>query len=221
MIKKGPRASMTMIIMLFAFSVFAEQNASMTLLEAIKTRDIATFNKVIEKPEIDVNVRDKDGNTPLHWAAKRKLNEVVKPLLDRKADPNLLIPDKKVSPLGIAVFHDNRDMVAMLLDAGANPNIHTFQGRTALIVAASLGHDVVVGMLLAKGADINAQNDQGNTALMIAASNGKNKTVEMLLAHQADPTIKNSDGKTALDLAGDNGKENVVKILTECLKQKK
>lgn len=202
-------------IMALSVPAFAEQNDSMTMLEAIKKKDVTTFSTLIDRKDIDVNIRDEEGNTPLHWAAKMRLNEVVKPLLERKADPNLLIPEKNVSPLGIAVFHGNREMVALLLDAGAKVNVHNFQGRTALITAASMGHHEIAVMLLEHGAEINATNDKGSTALMIAASSGHVKTVEVLLAWKADPSVRNKEGKTAVELANDKKKTDVVKVLRE------
>ncbi len=46
-------------------------------------------------------------------------------------------------------------------------------GWTALIYAATGGHDAIVTYLLAEGANINAPSPNGTTALMMAVREGK------------------------------------------------
>lgn len=66
----------------------------------------------------------------------------------------------RVSTLGLA------DMVHLLLEAGANPNVATVTGDTPLHYAAKLGRDAkdCVQLLLEAGAKAYPTNDEGYTA---------------------------------------------------------
>ena len=50
----------------------------------------------------ELNCRDDEGNTPLHWAVQRNQKESLLCLLEKGADPNLL-NQGLMSPLHLAV----------------------------------------------------------------------------------------------------------------------
>ena len=54
----------------------------------------------------------------------------------------------------------------MLVGAGADKNLVSKNGYTALIAASRKGHIEVVRMLLVAGADRNVANNNGTTPLM-------------------------------------------------------
>ena len=74
-------------------------------------------------------------------------------------------------------------------------------GWTALIYAATGGHDAIVTYLLGEGARINAQSPNGTTALMMAVREGRMSTAELLMAKGADVNVRNQNGASALDWA--------------------
>jgi hypothetical protein len=80
------------------------------------------------------------------------------------------------------------------------------KGWTALIYAATGGHDEIVRYLLAEGADINAAAPNGTTALMMAVREGRSSTLELLIVRGADVNRRNDTGASALDWAR-RGKE--------------
>ena len=55
-----------------------------------------------------------------------------------------------------------------------------FRSFTALIAAASEGHEAVVRTLISKGADVNARSANGTTALKIATKKGHKNVVRLL-----------------------------------------
>ncbi|MEK6832593.1 MAG: ankyrin repeat domain-containing protein [Nanoarchaeota archaeon] len=87
--------------------------------------------------------------TPLQWAlsTKRtsspnilpeKRRELVNILITNGADVNAVHSSNGYTPLHIAASHGHKDAVAMLLLAGANVNIKTYNGETPLDLAVKL-----------------------------------------------------------------------------------
>lgn len=89
-----------------------------------------------------------------------------------------------------------RELVAWLLDAGANPT-------TAVIAAASVEDDRYLKLLLARGARVAEAgvDDYGDTPLFAAARRSRPGATQLLLTHGADPLAKNGNGQTAWQIA--------------------
>lgn len=95
----------------------------------------------------------------------------------------------------------NEEILRVLLEAGADPNIPD-PTSTVLGSYALAGKVSAVTLLLEHGAEIDAQDPlYGKTALHNAASNGHLEIVELLVEQGADPTIENNDGQTPYELA--------------------
>ena len=112
----------------------------------------------------DPNVRDKDGNTPLHQAAGFNENPaVIAALVDVGADPKAR-NKWGLTPLHRAGFNQKSAIVAALVDAGAEPNIRDGGGNTPLHVAAMFNENpAVITALLDAGADPKARDKKGKT----------------------------------------------------------
>lgn len=61
-------------------------------------------------------------------------------------------------------YKDNEQMIELLLDKGADPNVFGPNGETPLGLAAKYSLQAV-RMLIEKGADVNAKHEKGLTAL--------------------------------------------------------
>jgi ankyrin repeat protein len=70
--------------------------------------------------------------------------------------------------------------VSSLLDKGADIYAKNKEGRTALHLAAWMGHEAVARSLLEKGAIVEAKDNDGWTAQHCAAFTGQ-EAVELLL----------------------------------------
>ncbi len=75
-----------------------------------------------------------------------------------------------------------REIVQVLLEAGANVNLRNADGATALGWAANVGELQLVTILVENGADVNAADDNGRTALSIA----EDRKDEELIAYLHD-----------------------------------
>ena len=83
-------------------------------------------------------------------------------------------------PLMLACsYKDNDEMIKLLLDKGANPNIFGPNGETPLGLAAKYSL-TAVKMLVDKGADINARHEKGRTALWWAVKTEQKEVIEYL-----------------------------------------
>ena len=83
-------------------------------------------------------------------------------------------------PLAGAAIKGDLAMVKLLLEAGAQLDGASFDGRTALMMAAMFNRTEIVDYLLAQGADPHAKDANGVTALAAAQTMGAADTVAQL-----------------------------------------
>lgn len=79
---------------------------------------------------------------------------------------------KGFSPLIIAVYNNQPEVVDILLQNGADPNAQDLSGNTALMGACFKGYVPLAEKLVAAGTDVNLRNGQGAPALTFAATFG-------------------------------------------------
>ena len=89
----------------------------------------------------------------------------VKQALTDGADPNAQDPQSGTTMLAIAALMGHTDVVALLLEQGADVNARSRDGGTALHTAAFLGRAETVKLLLDKGADTTLRNNMNSTAI--------------------------------------------------------
>ncbi len=154
------------------------------------------------------------GDSMLADTAMEGNRAAVRALLARHADVNAPQGDG-MTALHWAAFHDDVEMMKMLLAAGANPKAATREGAiTPLFMACTNGSAPAIEALLAAGADAKAANANGTTALMTAATAGSVPALKVLLDHGADLQAKESaHGQTALMFAAALGRTEAVKYL--------
>jgi uncharacterized protein len=149
----------------------------------------------------DVNLRQADGATALHWAAYYGDAGLALLLLEAGADASAANREGS-TPMWLAASQGDASMISALLDAGADANEKLPLGRKPLMLAARSGHVDAVRVLLDHGADPNAKEDaRGTTALMQAADQGHADVIALLIERGADVGGKSApvvrDGRTA------------------------
>lgn len=181
------------------------------LIEAVRGRDHETVRALL-KQKVDVNAREGDGATALHWAVVLDDIEVVQGLLRAGANVNAA-NDYGVTPVSLACTNRNADVVKKLLVAGADPNAATSMGETALMTCTRTGSADAVAALLDHGANnVNAkEKSHGQTALMWAAAHEDPDVVRVLLAHGADVRARSASHLLPVSLGdGDAFRESVL-----------
>ena len=172
------------------------------LLEASKRGDEAAVRRLLQAGD-DVNSREADGTTVLHWATYHNDPDVVDLLLDAGARAGA-VNRYGIAPLWLAATNGNVRIVESLLGAGADAKAtRADAGETVLMIAARSGHTEVLKVLLDYGADVNAvETLRGQTALIWAAAEGHTAAVELLVEAGADMMARSATtGMTPLMFA--------------------
>ena len=104
-------AAISVAAWLWVVSVSAG-GAELQLIEAIKDHDHETVLALLRQ-EIDVNAREGDGATALHWAVERNNVDTIDALLRAGADANAA-NDYGVMPISLACINRNPTVVKKL-----------------------------------------------------------------------------------------------------------
>jgi ankyrin repeat protein len=121
-----------------------------------------------------INVKDKNGNTPLHLAVAQNCKEVVNLLLSCGVD--VQICDNK-GETALHLANTNADVVRGLANAGANVTILDVDEWSPLHAAVrfasfELKYKDTIEVLIRKGADITLVDGNGKTARQLARERG-------------------------------------------------
>jgi hypothetical protein len=129
-------------------------------------------------------------------------------------DGVLPVPNR-ATPLITAVERGDAQMVALLLEEGAQPDAACGcnTGESALWTAVVVGRSELVRLLLEAGADPNARAAAGNTPLHVAAMRGSGEIAEQLVGHGADPDAVDHGGRTPVDWAEHRGHASLGEVL--------
>jgi len=125
----------------------------------------------------DVNISDKYGLAPLHYAAARADKEIASLLLTHGADVHVRDNAGRVplhyviGPRGKArSLQEISSVISLLLTEGANINVQDKLGYTPLHRAVLAIHVDIVKLLVERGADLYLTNDRGHTPYYTAKS---------------------------------------------------
>lgn len=106
-------------------------------------------------------------------------------------------------PLIHAIMNPDPRVTALLLEAGADPNVGLQRGLTPLAMTAMFGDNPEIILLLAKaGANLETHDPHGHTPLMSAIyKNPHNEIIHALLKAGANPNARTPEGATPLMIA--------------------
>ncbi|HTP39047.1 MAG TPA: ankyrin repeat domain-containing protein [Steroidobacteraceae bacterium] len=147
-----------------------------------------------------INALNKSRLSPLTVACRAANWPVAKFLLERGAKPTPA--DGEPALVAAAgVTDDDVEGVKLLLKHRASVNAVDARHRSALMSAASEGHEQIARVLRGAGADVNLADRHGSTALMDAARAGAVAIVKLIAEAQPDARARDSHGRDALTLA--------------------
>lgn len=108
--------------------------------------------------------RDRGGVPVLCLAARARHRSVVELLLDSGASVNLQAEDRGYTALCDAAHTGNLDLADYLLKRGADPDLRSKDGQTALVIAVGRNDAALAGRLLEYGADPDLADKLGLSA---------------------------------------------------------
>lgn len=149
------------------------------LLGAASEDDVERVQSILASG-IDPNVTDDEGWTALMWASQYNNTALGRVLIEAGADLNLAEQSNEDTALTVAIYNNNLDMVTLLLDEGANPDLQDSSGWTPLMTAASFGDMESTKLLLKAGADPLKYDDEGHTAGDYALTYGFEEIADLL-----------------------------------------
>lgn len=160
-----------------------------SLIDAVRAGDLAAARE-LATPDA-VNLADAEGVTPLMAAAGSGRRELAALLLDRGAR----VDDadaRGYTALFHACYNADEDrgypeLVALLLEAGADKEASIGFGVRPLMYAAGNGEAGVVQALLDGGADPLARNEVGRTALTMVKDRDYVDVINIL--HEAESRV--------------------------------
>jgi ankyrin repeat protein len=182
---------------------------------------------------VDVRNLDLDSRTLDNGVERAPMLELIEALIAKGADINVRVKEfppqrRYMMPLGSLAWVDftgqtpfvraslsaDVPLMKLLLAKGADPNIATFNGTTALMAAAGVNWVIgqtysespamwieAVKLCLELGAEVNAVNTMGLGAVHGAANRGSDDIIELLARHGARLDIKDKEGRTPITWA--------------------
>jgi ankyrin repeat protein len=141
-----------------------DSNGNPMLVLAIKDRSYAVIDVLLAAKDMDVDLSNKQGETPLMYAAINGDLPLVKTLvLKNKAQLDHI----SWTPLHYACAKGHLEVAQFLLSNGAMVDSLSLGGTTPLMMAVQSGNEYLVKLLLDKGANLQLRNEAGLTAIDI------------------------------------------------------
>ena len=195
-------------------------------------QDVVRF--LLQQKGCDLNVKDYDGFTALHYSCSSKSDDIANQLTnlllnqDAAARANVNAQDNNGrTPLHLAINVGNFETVKALLSHSANPALKDDKDKTTFHLACEKnGVDVLKQLLKHSSECIDDKNFADLTALHIAVENEYTGCVQELMKFKADPNIRTThghtekqdmvQGATVLHTATFKGNAEIVEELLRC-----
>lgn len=215
-------------IRLLDWNLHKSQRLSRELIDAVTARQVSRVKELLTQGADPNSIwRPKGIPDVVQW--KRLFLQLIGRNDDNRGDPVLCIavrrnPHSRDYVPGHPIAQ--AELVQLLLDHGANPNLRDIQGNTALIYGLEEGWEIdnrTITLLLSYGADPNAYSKEGQPAINLATYYGFTDAVALLLNYNADPDAADNYGiypnagsrshQTALMIASESGRTKIVQLL--------
>ncbi|CAH8579344.1 unnamed protein product [Heterobilharzia americana] len=151
-----------------------------------------------------INLRDCEGETPLHTAVTSGNSDMVKFCLEKNASI-LAKQNDDSTPIHYACMKDDLECVQLMFDA--DPSIKSIvlqmpdkNGYTPLHLAAVYNHEKLVTYLVEQGSPLEMTETNGWTPLLLAAMKGAFQTCIQLLRLGANPNAHDSSNRNLVHL---------------------
>jgi ankyrin repeat protein len=175
-----------------------EDKVTCAFMDAVKQSKFDKIRSAIANG-IDINTFSEEGKTALHIAAEWGNIEMIRFLIEAGANCEIRDEIFGLTPLMTAAHHNLPEVIAALLEGGADVNaveedgIMEGRGSTALLIASAsqkyyFQRLKVIHFLIEGGANIEANNKYGETPILIAKKIEAKEIIEILKKAGASQT---------------------------------
>lgn len=197
-------------------SVNSKDSESRTPIHiAITCKHPMVIRLLLSHPELNMNVKDRSGQTPFAVALRTRDHEAAGAILSREPGAAEQFDSKGRNFLHSAVHNVDVETVLFLIGVSADVNsrIQDSSHRTALHLAVNAGSEIIVRHLLLAGSRFNEVDKHHQTALHLAAANNSASILSILLENGAEPDAADDKGNNALHIAVQCGHVEAVRVL--------
>ncbi|XP_008212116.2 ankyrin repeat domain-containing protein 65-like [Nasonia vitripennis] len=180
----------------------------LTILHALLRKDSSSSNEqlieLVKNYGANLQARDCDGQTALHYAAMTGRIREAKLFLKKGANSNAADNNGMTPLLAAAQSIKANELLPLLIMHGANVKARDVDGRNILhwLAYAPVEHAGLVRALIELGVSISERESVNQyQALHLAAANGKKQMVQILLEYGANPNTLAGDDVFPLYLA--------------------
>jgi ankyrin repeat protein len=192
------------------------------IYEAVRKGSPDDVKYFVEQKNIDINIKDSDGNNLVHIAGAGGRIDVFAYLISNGVDIHAKNNRGQTPLFGVS----NEEKVKLLLSAGADVNARDTssglgRGSTPLHVVVAKPYPDYIDIakaLIDGGADVNAKRNDGTTPLIQAVTcifaDRRIEFIKFLVSNGADIKTRDNDNWTPLHWAA-NGDVETAKYLVE------
>ncbi|XP_028414471.1 transient receptor potential cation channel subfamily A member 1 homolog isoform X2 [Dendronephthya gigantea] len=214
-----------------AYAVGKFENSHITIFQASRDGRLDIVKNKLAKGKRDINKKDEENATALHYAVRFNHTEIVKFLISKGANPNLPGEDG-ATPMHYAARYRPLNVLKQLKSTQSNNEVNaeppseenaSAVGNLLTVDTPDItdadqdSSDSVLSCLLKKSSsNVNCQDNYGSTPLHYAAAKGNPRSVEELIRYgRADVNAKDKQKATPLHEACTQGNPNVAKLLVQ------
>lgn len=169
-----------------------------------------------QKVDVNVTLKENPQHKPIHLAAINNQPEMVKTLLENKAEN--CANAAGLQPIHYAAKFGYTKVIESLLEQKENVNVPSSNDEklTPIQVAINHGQWEGVKILLARKADLGF-DQAGWHRIHFVAAHGAPKEIDLLLEHNTDINLasRTEHGNSPIHVAADSGKRDVLEFLLE------
>jgi ankyrin repeat protein len=194
-----------------------DERRNTPLLYASAWGQVGIMNQILSgQQSVNVNSKDCEGKSALHWASSQDHHEAVQVLLQHRViDKNARDRDERTPLICASELGFTQVVKVLLEDPDVERNARNKNHLTALRLASQNGYSQVVKVLLEDpGVERNARDFFGWTSLLLASYEGYSDVVKVLLEDRGvNLDAKEKEGRNALLLASINGQTDTFRTL--------